>query len=112
VRTATLTQPISTLSGGNQQKVVLARWLRRRPRLLLLDEPTQGVDVAARREIWSVVRSVVRDGAAVLAASSDLEDLVGVCDRILIVRDGRIAHEVAARPFDPNHIAQLLHGAT
>jgi ribose transport system ATP-binding protein len=110
VRAASLSQPIATLSGGNQQKVMLARWLRRAPRLLLLDEPTQGVDVGARRELWAIVRRAVDDGACALAASSDVEDLVGVCDRILVVRDGRIAHEVADGPLDAGRITQLLHG--
>ena len=86
---------MSSLSGGNQQKVVLARWLRRKPQVLLLDEPTQGVDVGARFEIWEFVRRATREGTAVLVVSSDYEELAGVCDRVLIIRSGRIVAEAS-----------------
>jgi ribose transport system ATP-binding protein len=112
VRTASLTEPIASLSGGNQQKVILARWLRRQPRLVLLDEPTQGVDVAARRDVWSMVRAAVNAGAGALASSSDIEELVSVCDRILIVNNGRIVREVVDQPLDASTVTSLLHAVT
>jgi ribose transport system ATP-binding protein len=101
--------PLAALSGGNQQKVVLARWLRRSPRLLLLDEPTQGVDVASRAELYDLIAAARADGLAVLLVSSDLEELAHVCDRVLVLRDGRIAAHAEGAAINPHHITQLLH---
>ncbi len=101
----------SSLSGGNQQKGILARWLRRRPRILLLDEPTQGVDVGARAEIWKVIRAAVAEGAGALVASSDSEELAGVCDRVLILREGRIAAELSGADLTEERLDQLTHAA-
>ncbi len=88
------TAPIAALSGGNQQKVMLARWLQRRPRLLLLDEPTQGVDVGARAEILDLLREAVDDGMAAVMVSSDFEELALECDRVLVLRDGQIVADL------------------
>lgn len=107
---ASMGMPISQLSGGNQQKVILSRWLRRSPRLLLLDEPTQGVDVGARAEIWSQVRGAVDDGAAALVASSDVEELAQVCDRIVFVTRGRVGGEASDRPFTADRLTSVMHG--
>src|SRR4029453_15210704 len=84
------------LSGGNQQKVVLARWLATRPRVLLLDEPTKGVDVGAKYEIHEMVRRVAAEGAACLVVSSDLPEVLSLADRILVMREGRLQGEIAA----------------
>jgi ribose transport system ATP-binding protein len=81
--------PLSSLSGGNQQKVILARWLRRDPLLLLLDEPTQGVDAMSRADIYAAVRAVAAGGCGVLVASSDPEELALLCDRVVVLRGGR-----------------------
>lgn len=94
VKVSSLDAPFTSMSGGNQQKVILARWMRREPKLLLLDEPTQGVDVGARAEIWQIVRRTVDAGAGALVVSSDYEELSRVCDRVLLLRDGRIAAEL------------------
>lgn len=83
-----------TLSGGNQQKVMLAKWLHTRPLVLLLHEPTQGVDVGAREQIFTIIRRGAREGAAVLCASADQEQLALICDRVLVMHDGRLAAEL------------------
>ncbi|MBS1871500.1 MAG: sugar ABC transporter ATP-binding protein [Actinobacteria bacterium] len=109
IRAASPEVAISTLSGGNQQKVVLARWLRRRPHVLLLDEPSHGVDVGARAEIAGLIRAAAEEGTAVLAVSSDFEELVALCDRVLLMREGRIAGEVAGAQLTVERIDHLLH---
>jgi rhamnose transport system ATP-binding protein len=91
VKAHSLEAPGGALSGGNQQKVALARWLATNPRLLILDEPTQGVDVAAKREIHNIIRHLAREGLAVLLISSDLPEVLGMSDRIAVMREGAIA---------------------
>ncbi|MCX5214744.1 sugar ABC transporter ATP-binding protein [Kitasatospora sp. NBC_00240] len=87
-------QPLKLFSGGNQQKIVLAKWLRVRPRVLLLDEPTQGVDVGAIAALHELVLNARRDGTGVLVCSSDTKELVSLCDRVLVLKDGRVVSEV------------------
>lgn len=94
VRAASTEIPLSTLSGGNQQKALLARWLSIEPQLLLLDEPTQGVDVGARAEIWRLVREAVDQGAAALVVLSDFQELVEFCDRAVVLNRGRSVGEL------------------
>jgi rhamnose transport system ATP-binding protein len=96
-----------TLSGGNQQKVVLARWLATRPRVLLLDEPTKGVDIGAKYEIHGMVRRVVAEGAACLVVSSDLPEVLGLADRILVMREGRLQGEIAAAEATEERVMRL-----
>jgi ribose transport system ATP-binding protein len=86
--------PMWTLSGGNQQKVILARWLKLNPGLLILDEPTQGVDVGAKEQIYELVEHAVETGVAVVVASSDTDELERLCDRVLIFRRGRVDAEL------------------
>ena len=92
IKTPSETQPISTMSGGNAQKVVLARQLVERPRVLVLAEPTQGVDVGAKEEIHKIITALADEGTAVLVATSDLSEALRIADRLLIVR---------GRPHDP-----------
>ncbi len=82
------------LSGGNQQKVVLARWLMRECRVLLLDEPTRGVDIATKAELYRVICGLAQTGLGVLMVSSEMGELVGICTRILVMRDGELVFEV------------------
>lgn len=84
-------QPVKTLSGGNQQKVVLAKWLLRHPAALILDEPTRGVDVGARAEIYRIINHLAATGAGILFISSEIEELIGICDRIMVMKRGIIA---------------------
>ncbi|WP_431032135.1 sugar ABC transporter ATP-binding protein [Streptomyces sp. P6-2-1] len=88
--------PVHALSGGNQQKAVLAKWLLTEPRVLLLDEPTRGVDAATRAEIYRMLDALAREGLAVLLVSSDLGEVLGACDRVLVLHEGRIAAELPA----------------
>ena len=94
LRPADPERPLELFSGGNQQKVMLAKWLRNNPRVLLLDEPTQGVDVGAKQAIYELVHAAADDGAAVLMSSSDTAELATVCDRVLVMRDGAICAEL------------------
>ncbi|SPF06316.1 sugar ABC transporter ATP-binding protein [Streptomyces sp. MA5143a] len=105
LRAAREDQEIRFLSGGNQQKVVLARWLALAPRILLFDEPTRGIDVGARSAIHELVRRLARDGAAVLMVSSELPELLGMSDRIIVMRDGRIAGELSAGATEEDVVA-------
>jgi ribose transport system ATP-binding protein len=90
IRTPGLRQRVRNLSGGNQQKVVIARWLTLKPRVLILDEPTRGVDVGAKAEIHGLMRQLAQDGVAVLMISSDLPEVIGVSDRIIVMHEGRV----------------------
>jgi len=87
IKAADIDTPLALLSGGNQQKVVLARWLATEPRLLILDEPTRGIDVAAKQEIMSEILALARSGLAVLFISSEMDEVVRVADRIVVMRD-------------------------
>jgi ribose transport system ATP-binding protein len=97
-------QPVKALSGGNQQKVVIGKWLMSRPRLFLLDEPTRGVDVGAKYEIYALADRLAAAGNAVLFISSELEELIGMCDRILVMSRGEIAGAFPSRPFERERI--------
>jgi ribose transport system ATP-binding protein len=111
VKTSATSVPMSTLSGGNQQKVILARWLRREPRLILLDEPTQGVDVGARAEIWQLIRRAVDNGACALVATSDLNEMAIFCDRALIIREGRLVGNVGPDAMTEHNLQRQAFGA-
>ncbi|APR83944.1 Ribose ABC transport system, ATP-binding protein RbsA [Minicystis rosea] len=102
---------VSTLSGGNQQKVVLGKWLERPPKVLLLDEPTRGVDVGAREEIYGLLEELCRRGVAVLVASSDLAEVLRLAHRILVLRHGRVAGELDPATATEAAIVELSTGA-
>ncbi|MEU3659894.1 sugar ABC transporter ATP-binding protein [Streptomyces sp. NPDC032940] len=100
--------PVRTLSGGNQQKAVLARWLLRGCRVLLLDEPTRGVDVGARAELYAVIRRLADEGLAVLLVSSEVPEVLGLADRVLVLREGHVVHEAPARELDEHRVLDLV----
>lgn len=97
-------QAVRNLSGGNQQKVVLGKWLLRDPSVLILDEPTRGVDVGARAEIYSMINQLAAQGTGLLFISSELEELIGVCDRLLVMKRGVIAAQFERAQFNREHI--------
>lgn len=112
IRAAGTELPLSSLSGGNQQKVILARWLQQEPQLLLLDEPTQGVDIVSRRDIYDSLRRTAADGCAILVASSDLDELMELCDRILVLTDGHVTAEFPTQDLRREELASaVLTGA-
>jgi ribose transport system ATP-binding protein len=108
VRPADPRLPYAALSGGNQQKVLLAKWLATDPRILLISEPTQGVDVGAREQIFRLIREVAAQGCRVLCASSDLDQLAQVCTRVLVFRRGRITDEVAGEALTKHGLTEVL----
>jgi ABC-type sugar transport system ATPase subunit len=109
ILTPSINQEVQFLSGGNQQKLVLARWLLRRPILLLLDDPTAGIDVGAKGEIHNLVRGLAKAGLTVIVSSSEFAELLGLCHRILVIRSGRIVREVDPRTATE---ALLVHAAS
>jgi len=108
VRPAGVERAVRTLSGGNQQKIVLARWLLRECRVLLLDEPTRGVDVGARSEIYALVRNLAADGVAVVVVSSEVEEVLGLADRVLVIREGKVVHEGPTDEIDEHGVLDLV----
>jgi ribose transport system ATP-binding protein len=111
VQAAAMSMPISSLSGGNQQKAVLARWLLTHPRLLLLDEPTQGVDVAGRAQIHELIDAQVAHGMAVLMTSSDFEEITELCDRVLVLAHGLAVGELHGNEVSVERMTQLAHSS-
>ena len=91
MRTPSVEQKVGNLSGGNQQKVILAKWLQIPLKLLILDEPTRGIDVGAKREIYQIMNELAARGVAILMISSELPEVLGMADRIVVIRDGRVA---------------------
>ena len=100
--------PVSTLSGGNQQKVVVGRWLLGHTRLLLLDEPTRGVDVGARAELYKVIRDLAAKGVGILLVSSEVPEVLGLADRVLVMREGRLVHQAPAAQVTEDDVLDLV----
>jgi putative multiple sugar transport system ATP-binding protein len=99
---------VGKLSGGNQQKVVLSKWLFTDPDVLILDEPTRGIDVGAKYEIYTIINTLAAQGKAIIVISSELPELMGICDRIYALSAGRITGQVDVREADPERLMQLM----
>ena len=110
VRAASLAQPASTLSGGNQQKLLLARFMQTKPKVLILDEPTRGVDVGARADIYQLMNRLTDEGLAVVMISSDLPELLGMSDRVIVMREGRVTGELSRAQASPEAVMALATG--
>jgi ribose transport system ATP-binding protein len=106
------TDLITSLSGGNQQKVILAKWLSIQPRLLILDNPTQGVDVGAKEEIYDIILNLADKGVAVIVLSSEAQEIIRVCDRALVMYHGALQGEVAGATMNEHDIMRLATGAS
>ena len=103
---------ITSLSGGNQQKVVLAKWLMAEPKILILDNPTQGVDVGAKEEIYDIIHSLANQGVAVVVLSSEAQEIIRVCDRSLVMYHGELVGEVQGESMNEKNIMFLATGGT
>jgi ribose transport system ATP-binding protein len=103
-------QEVKSLSGGNQQKVVIGKWIMRKPSMFILDEPTRGVDVGAKHEIYVIINDMARNGATVLFVSSEMEELMGVCDRIMVIHGGKIVADFGKSEYDQERIMSFALG--
>jgi ribose transport system ATP-binding protein len=112
IRTHDVAKIVGLLSGGNQQKVVLAKWLCREPKLLILDEPTRGVDVGAKTDIYALMDQLAATGVGILMISSDLEEVLGMSDRVLVMHEGRLTGELARQGLSEQSIMHLATGGT
>ena len=108
IKTPSPEQAICNLSGGNQQKVLLARWMCMNPKLMILDEPTRGIDVGAKAEIEQLIQELSKSGISVLMISSEIAELERNCDRIIVMRDGKVAGEVIDQDINQNKIMELI----
>lgn len=110
VKTPSDALPVQHLSGGNQQKVAIGKWLAMSPRVLLMDEPTRGVDIGAKYEIYELMERLSAGGVAILFASSDMEEVMGMSDRVLVMHEGRIAGELGRAALSEEAILRLATG--
>ena len=111
LKMGSMDDPVSSLSGGNAQKVVLGKWLLRDPQLLLLDDPTKGVDVGAKGEFYNILSDLRQRGVAIILHSSDDEELLGLCDRVLVMRDGQVRRELSGPEMNKNALVAASLGA-
>lgn len=112
IRVRSTSQRVSSLSGGNQQKVVMARWLGMQPKVLVLNEPTRGIDVGAKADVYDSLRSLAQDGVAVLIASTDVPELVSLCDRVLVMRGGEIVKSLSGDAITDRDVVSEVTGAS
>ena len=110
IKTPSPKTKVINLSGGNQQKVVLAKWLSVNPQILIVDEPTSGIDVGAKSEIYHLLNALTRSGTSIILISSDLPELIGICDRILVFRQGRITANLNRDQFSEEEIMHYSSG--
>jgi ribose transport system ATP-binding protein len=110
IKTASVETVVGTLSGGNQQKVVLAKWLSMKPKVMMFDEPTRGIDVGSKSEIYGLMRRLADSGVAILMISSDMEEVIGVSDRIVVMQEGAISGTLARDQFSEENVMRLAVG--
>jgi ribose transport system ATP-binding protein len=110
IKAPDVSTPVASLSGGNQQKVVLAKWLSMQPRAIIFDEPTRGIDVGAKNEIYALMRRLADSGVAIMMISSDMEEVIGVSDRIAVMHEGAISGFLERERFSETNVLQLAVG--
>jgi ABC-type sugar transport system ATPase subunit len=110
IRTPRVSQKVRLLSGGNQQKVVLVKWLLCDPKVVLLDEPTRGIDVGAKREIYFIIRELAKQGIGIVMVSSELSEIIGICDRVLVMHEGRMNGELLPEEMTESKIITYASG--
>jgi ABC-type sugar transport system ATPase subunit len=111
IRLHSAEQEIGSLSGGNQQKAILGKWLLTEPEVLILDEPTRGIDVSSKAEIYKLIGALAKSGKAIIMVSSELPELMGISDRILVIRHGEIVAKKQREEFDQESLMQFAFGA-
>jgi len=112
IKAANLDVTVGTLSGGNQQKVMLAKWLNTMPRLLIVDEPTRGIDIGAKAEVHQLLRQLAADGVAIMIVSSDLPEVLSLADRVLIMREGKMVGEIIGNQATEESVMHLALGTS
>jgi ribose transport system ATP-binding protein len=112
IRTPSIHRKVTVLSGGNQQKVIVARWLETRARVLFFDEPSRGIDVNAKSELFEIIGTLAAEGRAIVLISSYLPELMNMCDRMIVLHEGRITGELQRSEFTEERIMALATGAT
>ena len=110
IKTPGLAQTVKNLSGGNQQKVVLAKWLVRKSDILIFDEPTRGVDVGAKQEIYRLMNQLVEEGKSIIMISSEMEELLGMSDRLIVLAEQRMAGELGKEEMDQSRVLDMASG--
>ena len=110
IMTPSIEQEIKYLSGGNQQKVIMARWVNAAPKLIIMDEPTRGIDVGAKAEIYQIMRRMVQEGSSIIMISSELPEILGMSDRIIVMHEGEITGEMEASDATEEGILMLATG--
>ena len=111
IKTSNPNNPVKSLSGGNQQKVVLAKWIATNPKVLILDEPTRGVDVGAKYEIYSIMKKLAQQNVAIIMISSDLQEVIGMSDRVYVMYEGKLTGELSKEELTENSIMKYAAGA-
>ena len=112
VKTPSLAQGIVNLSGGNQQKAIIARWLMNKPKILFLDEPTQGIDIGTKNEIYDIIDTLAKSGVSILMVSSEMQEIIRLCDRIVVLYEGRVTGEVTHEEATENTVMYYMSGKT
>jgi putative multiple sugar transport system ATP-binding protein len=108
VKANSIKQVVGSLSGGNQQKVVIAKWMLTQPDVLIMDEPTRGIDVGAKYEIYCVINELAKAGKAIIVISSEMQEIIGTCDRLYVINEGEIAGELTSEEVTQERIMQCI----
>lgn len=112
IKTPTINQLVGNLSGGNQQKVAVAKWLASKSKILILDEPTRGIDVGAKQEIYELINKLTEEGLGIIMISSEMEEIMGMSDRMLVMAEGNIVGELQKEDFSQDKILKYASNIT